>query len=89
MKLFKVTYEKLCHPSEGIFVKEYQGYYFCHSLDRLYNYIENEQHLTVKNIEILDCTLVEQEFKPIKKYIITIVAMSAMIYTAALIKTFK
>lgn len=67
MKLFKVTYEKMCHPNKGIFFEEHKGYYFCQSLDRLYDYIENEQHLTVKNIEILNCTLVEQEFKPIKK----------------------
>lgn len=59
MKLFKVTYEKICDPSEGIFIKEYEGYYLCNSLDRLYNYIENEQHLTVKNIKILDCTVIE------------------------------
>jgi len=59
MKLFKVTYEKISPPSEGLIWKEHQDYYLCNSLDRLYNYIENEQHLTVKNIEILNCTFVE------------------------------
>ena len=42
MKLFKVTYEKMCHPSRGIFFEKHKAYYFCHSLDRLYDYIENE-----------------------------------------------
>lgn len=67
MRLFKVTYEKMCNPSKGFYKEEHKDYYFCRSLDRLYNYIENEQHLIVKNIEILNCTLVDQEFKPIKK----------------------
>ena len=67
MKLFKVTYEKMCSPSEGFHRIKEEAYYFCNSLDRLYNYIENEQHLTLKNIEILDCILVEQEFKPIRR----------------------
>lgn len=67
MKLFKVTYEKMSSPSEGFHRIQEEAYYFCYSLDRLYNYVENEQHLTVKNIQILNCTLVEQDFRPIKK----------------------
>tara|TARA_R100001510_G_C7618806_1_gene180215 strand:- start:226 stop:423 length:198 start_codon:yes stop_codon:yes gene_type:complete len=64
MNLYKVTYEKLCHPSEGIFIKEYEGYYMSNSLDRLYDYIENEQHLTVKKIEILQHETVSSETIP-------------------------
>ena len=60
MKLFKVTYTRMCDPSEGFHKIENQAYYSCESLDRLYNYIENEQHYTVINIEILNCTVVPQ-----------------------------
>jgi len=63
MKLFKVTYEKICNPSEGFHKVQKEAYYFCNSLDRLYNYIENEQSFTVLTIEILRCTMVEQNFK--------------------------
>ena len=80
MKLFKVTYEKMCNPSKGFYKEEHKGYYFCYSLDRLYNYIENEQHLIVKSIEILDCTVVEQQFKSTKK------ALNEYAHTQTIIK---
>ena len=59
MKLFKVTYKKMCHPSRGIFFEDHQGYYLSKSLDDLYYYIENIQHLTLTTIEILECEVVE------------------------------
>ena len=65
MRLFKVTYEKLCHPSEGIFLKEYEAYYMSNSLDRLYDYIENEQHLTVVSIKLLDHETVTSKTVPV------------------------
>ena len=67
MKLFNVTYEKICSPSEGLYMKEYKGYYMCSSLDRLYNYLENELHVTVKNIEILHYFQVDPPKKIEKK----------------------
>lgn len=62
MKLFKVTYEKLSHPSEGIFIKECERYYTCSSLDRLYDYVENEEGLTIVSISILKCISVQERF---------------------------
>lgn len=59
MKLFKVTYKKMCHPSRGIFFEDHQAYYLSKSLDDLYHYIENIQQLTLTTIEILDCQVVE------------------------------
>ena len=59
MKLFKVTYQRMCHPSKGIGWEEHEAYYTCSSLDRLYDYIENEEHLTVITIRILDYTPIE------------------------------
>ena len=63
MKLFKVTYQKICNPSKGIYFEEHQGYYLCDSLDKLYHYVENEQHLTLKGIEVLECTIVQNKNK--------------------------
>jgi hypothetical protein len=60
MKLFNVTYEKMSNPSKGLYWEEHQGYYICNSLDRLYDYIENELHLRIKNIQILDFTKVNR-----------------------------
>lgn len=64
MKLFKVTYRKISHPSNGLHWEEHQSYYTCNSLDRLYNYIENEEHLTILAIEILKCTVIENKLPP-------------------------
>lgn len=61
MKLFEVTYRKICHPADGLRWEEHQEYYTCNSLDRLYDYIENEQHLTILSIKILNCTVVENK----------------------------
>ena len=63
MKLFKVTYEKTCPPSQGFHKIQKQEYYYCNSLDRLYNYVENEQHFNLISIEILNCTVVDERFK--------------------------
>lgn len=82
MKLFKVTYQRMCHPSKGIYWEEHEAYYTCSSLDRLYDYIENEEHLTVLNIRILDFTEVKlktllptsnEEFKTINSDETTII----------------
>ena len=82
MKLFKVTYERMCHPSRGVFLEEHEAYYTCSSLDRLYDYIENEQHLNVVSIKILKFTEVKpktllptgnQEFKTINSNEATII----------------
>ena len=59
MKLFKVTYKKMCHPSRGIFFEDHQAYYLSKSLDDLYHYVENIEHLTLTTIEILECKVVE------------------------------
>jgi len=59
MKLFKVTYKEMCHPSRGMFFEDRQGYYLSKSLDELYNYVENVQHLTLTTIEILECEVVK------------------------------
>ena len=61
MKLFKVTYKRMCHPSRGIFLEDHQGYYLSKSLDELYHYVENVQHLTLTTIEILECEVVETD----------------------------
>ena len=53
MKLFKVTYMKIAHPSKGLFWEEHEEYFLSDSLDELYDYIENELHLEVINIKIL------------------------------------
>ncbi len=53
MKLFKVTYKKICNPSRGIFWEDHEGHYLSDSLDRLYDYIENELHLTIVSIEFV------------------------------------
>ena len=58
MKLFKVTYKKMCHPSKGIFFEDHEGYYLSESLDELYDYVENIQHLTLTTIEILECEII-------------------------------
>ena len=58
MKLFKVTYRKMCHPSKGIFFEDHEGYYLSKSLDELYDYVENVQHLTLTTIEILECEII-------------------------------
>ena len=65
MKLFKVTYKKMCHPSQGLFFEDHEGYYLSESLDELYNYVENIQHLTLTTIEILECEIVTNT-KPLK-----------------------
>ncbi len=59
MKLFKVTYKRMCHPSKGIFFEDHQAYYLSKSLDDLYHYVENIEHLTLTTIEILECKVVE------------------------------
>ena len=59
MKLFKVTYQKICHPSQGLFFEDHQAYYLSNSLDELYNYVENIQRLTLKAIQILECEIVK------------------------------
>lgn len=64
MKLFKVTYRKMCHPSKGLFFEDHQGYYLSKSLDELYNYVENVQHLTLTTIEILECETVQTNMPP-------------------------
>jgi len=69
MKLFEVTYRKMSHPSKGLYWEEHQEYYTCDSLDRLYDYIENELHLTVLNIKILKFTPIEQQLKSLPKAI--------------------
>lgn len=61
MKLFKVTYKKLYSADGNVRWEEHQEYYLCNSLDRLYNYVEDEQYLTVLNIEILKHTLVQSK----------------------------
>ena len=61
MKLFKVTYKRMCHPSKGIFFEDHEGYYLSKSLDELYDYVENVQHLTLTTIEILECEIVETD----------------------------
>jgi hypothetical protein len=53
MKLFKVTYMKVAHPSKGLMWEEHKEYFLSNSLDELYYYIENELHFDVINIEIL------------------------------------
>tara|TARA_A100001201_G_scaffold143736_1_gene147062 strand:+ start:2823 stop:3071 length:249 start_codon:yes stop_codon:yes gene_type:complete len=65
MKLFKVTYKKICHPSQGLFFEDHEAYYLSESLDELYNYVENIQHLTLTTIEILECEIVTSA-KPLK-----------------------
>lgn len=64
MKLFKVKYQKISHPSNGLYWEEHEAYYTCDSLDRLYDYVENEQHFTVLSISILECTAVKTTFVP-------------------------
>lgn len=58
MKLFKVTYEQICNPIDGFYKEIKEGYYFSSSLDRLYNYMENELSLTVISINIIPHTKV-------------------------------
>lgn len=58
MKLFKVTYEQVCSPINGFYKETKEGYYFSNSLDRLYNYMENELSLTVISINIIPHTKV-------------------------------
>jgi hypothetical protein len=62
MKLFKVKYQRMSHPSKGLHWEEHEAYYTCKSLDKLYDYVENEQHFTVLSISILECTAIEETF---------------------------
>lgn len=66
MKLFKVTYKKMCHPSKGMYFEDHQAHYLSDSLDRLYDYIENEQHLTVISIEIVNYQTVPRKTTNLK-----------------------
>jgi len=67
MKLFKVKYQKVSHPSKGLYWEEHEAYYTCNSLDRLYDYIQNEQSLTVLSISILECTTIQDTFTSSEK----------------------
>ena len=66
----------MCHPSRGMFFEDHQAYYLSESLDDLYHYVENVQHLILTTIEILkhevvktnpDLDVDKQQFKSLNE----------------------